>query len=594
MRRFRERIAFLSVTVCSALGACAELAGVEGVVLDVPGGSAGTGAAGGSAGSAGSAAVGGSAGSICNPSGSMCPTGGTAGSSGGAGDAGGDVSAGGSAGGDAAGAEGADSAGAGGADSAAEGAAGSDAGVDSPPPCVPLGADPSEVYVDSAAALGGTGSIGCPLRTVTAGLSLLMASSAPSRTLRVAAGRYDGALGESFPLVVTKGVRIVGAGAKLTSIRGFGIYDLGPYGVTVTSALPVSLLIRSEERVEINGLALAGTGSVGSSIYGIIAVGGNASQSDPPPTPFPEPSSLLDGVEISGYYVGVLASNTRTSGANLRMVRSSIVHNRIGVLAQGCGFSQPRGPMVALEIGGSTADGNIFTNNDDYVALAVWGCVERLRVIGNEFRDNNLGLHLDEYTSYESPDLLPVLRDNTFASNSEGGVAIHHLGSVALLENNRFEGNVAPPSSTSAAMGVKLGPSGSDAVSPKILRARGNRFIGNDVGLWFWANGVITDGLVDFGRPGDPGNNVFRCNGSPVAQRTGFDVGLDPDLPSGMIVHFAGNEWDHTPPTERIAAPEAAPNGADLLKTANKAWTLDVTGSRLATVPCPNGFPPGP
>jgi hypothetical protein len=83
--------------------------------------------------------------------------------------------------------------------------------------CSPLPSGATTIYVDAHAPAGGTGIASCPLRTITSALAV----ASPGATIQVAAGTYDAALGESFPLVV-RGVSIVGAGSATTTISGRG------------------------------------------------------------------------------------------------------------------------------------------------------------------------------------------------------------------------------------------------------------------------------------------------------------------------------------------------------------------------------------
>jgi hypothetical protein len=529
-------------------------------------GGAGTGGAGTSGGPAGgSAGINGSAGA-----GATSGAGGSAGSSGAAG-------SGGTVGSDAA----ADALA--GGTSGTAGADASDGAPDTPLPCPIPGADPEHVYVDKSARADGNGTSDCPLRTISAGLLRLQSSKALSRTLHVAAGRYDAASGETFPLLITERMNIIGAGKGKTVVHGIGQYDHTPYGGSSANLHNALFVVRSEEPVLIRGLSLERAGDNES---GIACLGGNAPQNDPPPEPFPEPNLIVDDVEVTGFYIGLEASNTRNTGCNARVMRSTLAENELAVLALGCGYARPAGGLVALELGTRPDGGNLIARSTNYTGVAIWGCVERLRVTGNEFRDNNVGLHIDEYTTYLSPKLLPVVTHNLFEGQLEAGLLLHTLATVAALEDNRFVENLAPATTSKVSAGVLLGPGSNMTTSPKILRARRNTFVGNDIGLLFGGNGLITDAVLDFGRPDDPGGNVFRCNGAPVPSRRGYDVLLGIGVPTGTVQPFAGNSWDHVPPTQAVG--ETA-NGTDLVIVNPVDWTVDMSGAQLATEACASG-----
>jgi hypothetical protein len=555
----RSRVTLIAAAACASVVACSELAGVKDVVLETTdaapdsgvggsGGSLGVGGSGGSlgvGGSVGSLGVGGSGGGLDGGSGGM------------GGGSGGSTGAGGSTG---------------------------DAGTDADPPCTPLNADPAHLYVDVEARAGGTGGSDCPLRTIRAGLDVLAASSAGARTLHVEAGRYDASSGESFPIVLTEAIEIAGAGKDRTVIQGGGDYDNTEFGGTSAYVVSATIVVRSEERVVIRDLALEPASETRN---GVFCTGGNAPQRDPPPDPFPDPSLVVDGVQIENYDMALTGTNTRSTGCNMRVTRSTLRNNEYAVFALGCGYTAVWGPYVALELGTSASDGNLIERNRGYTSVALWGCVEHLRVVGNTFQDSNIGIHIDEYTTYASPELLSVLKNNVFRRHSEAGVVIHNRATVSALEDNRFEANIAPAPATYAAIGVKLGPPDGIATSPKILRARRNHFVGNDIGLYFWGTDLVSDAVADFGRADDPGNNVFRCNASPVPARGGMDVGLGINVADGSSLSFAGNSWDHVPVTPVIGGP---PNGADLMITTSRSWSVDVSGANLASETCPGGL----
>ncbi len=90
------------------------------------------------------------------------------------------------------------------------------------PTCAPLADGGAEIFVNASAAAGGSGTASCPLRTITAALAVPPAPG--HRTIHVAAGTYDRALGEQFPLIVRGDLLIDGAGQDATFVAGIGEY----------------------------------------------------------------------------------------------------------------------------------------------------------------------------------------------------------------------------------------------------------------------------------------------------------------------------------------------------------------------------------
>jgi hypothetical protein len=142
---------------------------------------------------------------------------------------------------------------------------------------------------------------------------------------------------------------------------------------------------------------------------------------------------------------------------------------------------------------------------------------------------------------------------------------------------------------------------------PVVRRARGNTFLGNDLGVVIRSTStplVVDAGpSSDFGSATDPGNNTFRCNSAPPAL-LGYGPGADvyslayaASSPSGTIP-FEGNVWDHAPPTV-VKAPFPAPQGTDVYILTNDAGvplgaTFDVADASFAAdgPPCPAGRVP--
>jgi len=124
-------------------------------------------------------------------------------------------------------------------------------------------------------------------------------------------------------------------------------------------------------------------------------------------------------------------------------------------------------------------------------------------------------------------------------------------------------------------------------------KVRRNEFIGNDTAVkaTFPTQGGTP---ADFGTVADPGRNVFRCNSA--REGSGRDVMIlgdrfDPERTWSGTLQFAGNAWDHVPPTFLTVDPP--PNGADLSLLYAPHIDIDLQNAALSTVSCPSGRVPG-
>jgi hypothetical protein len=133
------------------------------------------------------------------------------------------------------------------------------------------------------------------------------------------------------------------------------------------------------------------------------------------------------------------------------------------------------------------------------------------------------------------------------------------------------------------AVGVLIDGGNEPHAYPQVAFARGNTFIDDDVAIEMRGQFPVT-GVVDFGRADDHGKNAIRCNatadGSNVA---GHDLVLRTSIASSARVTFAGNVWDHAPPSHGAA------NGADLDAPANAP--IDLSAARGATTSCSSRIP---
>lgn len=469
-------------------------------------------------------------------------------------------------------------AGAGAGGDASAGAAGdAGAGAAGDGGCAPLGLDPDAVYVDAAVASGGTGVAACPLRTITAGLAALAASGASSRALYVAPGTYDVALGEVFPLRASFGVSIIGAGAGVTKIVGGADVSVDPLGGSLQGTYSLTVLSTTTEPVRLTGVTLQ-PGASTSAAVGVLCAAGNAPQVDPPPSPFPEPNLVIDGAVLGpGYPHALLVTNSASSGCNARITGSTLRGPGIGVLAFGCGYGIEQGPTVAVQVGDGSAAGANTIMDGDYAGVALWGCVEHARVLRNEVFGGKVGIHVDEFRTYVSADLLPIVSGNHVHDCTQRGLLLDNPLVRATVDDNVIERVSGPAGSTARGLAIAAGRAA--------IRGRRNRVVGNDVGLW------IKGGTVDFGTPTDPGDNVFSCNSAAqLASTPGYDVGALGSYAPGAVVSLAGNAWDVAPPSPLALA--SSGDGHELVVESSGVPALDLSGASIATAACPAGHTP--
>jgi hypothetical protein len=455
----------------------------------------------------------------------------------------------------------------------------------------------ADYYVDARAASDGKGSKLEPFKTITRAIAAYAEAPGQPKIVYVAAGTYDRALGEQFPLIL-RGLSLKGAGRDATLIMGTGIFDhsaqggpfSGRYLVTIVAgdaALKTALsdiAVRSESPVPVENY------------YGVFCDRGSATGEIPPPAGQTE----LARVSVGPGYHGSVVATTSTStvdgvtGCNIVIRSSLLTGGWAGLRAHGCEQMMLAGPVL-VEMGGpDPASGNVVSwmqaPGDGAAGARLEGCVLRASFQNNAFVDSVYGVTIDDKgVPFGTPGRRPLtIKHNSFERLAAGGVvAAGNSVEIVELSDNRFVG-------ITRAVGKVPGPR-AIALSIDLLRlgkVRRNQFIGNDFGMLL-AVPVAPGQAADFGTADDPGGNVFRCNSSP--DEPGADLGFmgvvssDPNW--GGTIHLAGNAWDHTPPTVRTDDP--IPNGCDISTIRVPHVTLDVQNSSLATGICPVDRVPG-
>jgi hypothetical protein len=265
----------------------------------------------------------------------------------------------------------------------------------------------------------------------------------------------------------------------------------------------------------------------------------------------------------------------------------------MGVYAVGCDGTAVDAPVI-LEMGNDDpASGNTVSwmQSSNGMAVGAWllDCVIRSSFQYNTFTDSSLGVVVIGedifFPPYERPHT--SFKHNTFERLGFRGLSISvKRYFVDEISDNRFVDNTRPLNGafTQSSRALYLD------IRAEMGSIRRNQFIGNDVGveidLWSPQNGA-----TDFGTSSAPGNNVFRCNSGVT------DVGADVLISADTVdwtgtLHFAGNAWDHAPPTLQLANPP--PNGTDIaLPPDVPNITVDRANATLSTAVCPSGRVPG-
>ena len=452
--------------------------------------------------------------------------------------------------------------------------------------CTPLAIGSAAIYVDAHVAASGTGVAGCPLRTITAAL----AAASPGATIHVAAGTYDAALGEVFPMVV-RGVSIVGAGAPTTTVRGRGSCPVLNVNGPIVSC--DALLVVGHETLTTTVTSIAFTSAAGSlsGNYGVLCDRGNAPATRGART---AANTVFNRTTFGpAFEVGILATTSGSpsnSACNLSVVGSTFQGGQLGVWAAG---DSKAGFRPALQIGDGTMQGGVAfsghrSTSREGIGVSIWDDVGSAMIRNSTFASSDEGIVVVQHHD-GSPWLNHFeITGNQFSGLSYAGIHVAYAAVVDVLSDNTFNGVSAPGGAAAAAL-LLNGLSSPAPWFPAVRRARTNSFVGNDVAIEF--RGPASIGTLstpnDFGTTGDPGGNIFRCNAG-IQGTSGFDLLVGASASGGALtLPFFGNMWDHSPPTSSGAA-----NGTDLRVTAGAPPSIDVGGATLAIATCPAGRQP--
>jgi hypothetical protein len=347
---------------------------------------------------------------------------------------------------------------------------------------------------------------------------------------------------------------------------------------------------------------------------GVYCDQGNASAAAP------TPNTTLRDVTVDGFEVAMRVTwSPAGSGCNALLTSSVLENGAFGVIADGLA-NEAGDPLelVSVELEGNTFR-NFAANDQNTLAyfngagLATIDAVEGVVVHGNRFLQDpggggQIGIWAVQQSRYGATGL--DVEDNEFGPLTNAGIVLIGNASIDRLVGNSFHDismQSAPPNVNLDFLGVGLAlyqflP----GTAPVLALARGNTFLGNDIGVTFRSNQASpTPFQVDFGEAADAGGNVFRCNAAPTKlSMIGAGGDLVVQLPASPIVLlFEGNVWDHAPPTLWVGESQtSAPVGIDINLFGTAAPDAAVVGasvdlaggSATNTPPCPMGRSSGP
>jgi len=312
-------------------------------------------------------------------------------------------------------------------------------------------------------------------------------------------------------------------------------------------------------------------------------------------------NTIVSDLHIRGPFDEGIAVATTTvgmsSGCNARLTNLDISGVRVGVSAVGCGLPLSAGEVpVALQLEDSSVEDLTHPGSQPEFGVLVLSCVHSATLKTSNFRRAEVGVRIQERALQDTTlGGQFSLTGNSFESLSVAGAQLYDH-SVSSLVDNVFQDISAATDASAPAIALDLSNTNAAQIMfPHVVRAHNNLFLGNDVAVRlrcaFGINSNPGQPFVNFGDPSAAGANPFRCNAARAgAAFAGGDLVVD--SPGGSLLPFAGNRWDHAPPTEQVSDPGG--NGLDVRRRTAAAPFLNLSGATLSPVPCPAGRAPGP
>jgi hypothetical protein len=456
------------------------------------------------------------------------------------------------------------------------------------PSCPPLPAGAGDIYVDAHAAPGGSGAESCPLRSVSAAIARTR-SSDRHVTIHVARGRYDAALGEEFPMVVRGTVTIAGAGQDRTLIIGSGLLSKRPDGEDPVAyddfdaqTRQVTMVVGDDRAtVELSDLGVSsGLLTPSADIDGIYCERGARS-------PYAQPAVAANTIIHSvvagpGYSSAIVAGRSmrpgdRSSACNLAVSDSTMIASVTGLSLHG---SWDHGTPASAQVRRCVFSGLRSRNDKPGAGIQVSDGVRRLHLEDSLFKDSDAGVVAVHTTA--TPAAETSIVRNAFTDLSVYGIDLERSMIVQELVDNQFAFITRPEASKDDRAVALLLDGWPDARFPQIERARGNHFANNNVAVELRGpTPIAANPVIDFGSLADLGRNVFHCNSTRLDSRVpGYDVLISAPGSDGMRLAFAGNVWDHVPPS--VASLPAA-NGTDIVFAGPRHLELETSGAMAAS-----------
>jgi hypothetical protein len=255
----------------------------------------------------------------------------------------------------------------------------------------------------------------------------------------------------------------------------------------------------------------------------------------------------------------------------------------LGVWTVGCGARSVPEAAVAAKIEASLFTGMRAAEEPGGVGVLAWDCTVALAVEGSRFIDDDTGILV---VAHEPPRRGLVVRGSWLSGLTRAGIALYRAAYLEELVDTTIIDVSPGPAAPDAPPGVGLliDQLQSPAGSPGVRSARGNAITNNDIGILV-RGATPFGGVLDLGRRDDPARNAIRCNATPAgSQAAGHDLEIAAPIDRGARLLFAGDTWDHAPPTRG-----QAPNGADILAPAGTF--VDASGAVAGTSLCSRGAP---
>jgi hypothetical protein len=228
-------------------------------------------------------------------------------------------------------------------------------------------------------------------------------------------------------------------------------------------------------------------------------------------------------------------------------VTGSFFHDsNIGIWQRGSGTGYAAAP-TGLDVTNSAfrairAKPDIDPVSTTGIGILVWDCSRRFRIADSIFTDSDHGIQIERHAvsalGRDSRDPPAVIEHNEFAELREFGIRLRLAVRAELVRNYTW----------GSPTGLVIE---SASAQPPQVRARDNRFAINVVAVDLTGRRELPRGsVIDFGRTGDPGGNIFHCN-AVTGDRRAATIAVQVPVAPQVSLDFAGNHWDHVPPRIR-------------------------------------------